>query len=395
MSSRWPVVPAAQVARIEIGGTPARDVRAFWADEETGNPWASIADLRSPILTRTTEYISDLGVGSSNVKLVPKGTPIMSFKLTVGRVSVAGIDLYTNEAIAAFHVDQRVIDPRFLVHVLPGAASSVVTDSAIKGATLNKKSLATISLVLPALNEQRRIAEILDTLDEQIRTTEQVVEKLRLVREGLMRELFRRGQWEQVALDDVVDASRPICYGILMPGPHMANGVPVIKVMNMKSGQIDVSNLLRTSPTIDFEYRRSRLLAGDVLLSIRGSVGRVSLVPTGLDGANITQDTARIAVRGGYGKYVAHFLGSLQAQRFIDAETVGLAVKGINLRDVRRIMIPLPPLSEAIKISDALDAADEAVRNEEELASKLKSTKIGMCSDLLTGRVRVPTRAGS
>ncbi|MBK7623003.1 MAG: restriction endonuclease subunit S [Kineosporiaceae bacterium] len=142
----------------------------------------------------TAEYISDLGARSSNVKLVPAGTPIMSFKLTIGRTAVAARDLYTNEAIAAFFVDESKVDRRFIYHILPGSAGSVVTDVAIKGATLNKKSLATMPLVLPPLGEQRRIAEIFDTLDDQIGIMEKLASKTYALKSALVEELIG-GDW--------------------------------------------------------------------------------------------------------------------------------------------------------------------------------------------------------
>ena len=85
---------------IEIGGTPARDKAEYWdPDKETDNAWVSIKDMRCSFISETAEYISDLGISRSNVKLQPAGTILLSFKLTIGRVAVAGKPLYTNEAI--------------------------------------------------------------------------------------------------------------------------------------------------------------------------------------------------------------------------------------------------------------------------------------------------------
>src|SRR4051794_9767092 len=94
----WPIVPAGSVARIEIGGTPSRSNHAYWSDGD-GHPWLSIADLSTKWVYHTAEQITDAGVRYSNVKPVPMGTPVMSFKLTVGRVGLAARDMFTNEAI--------------------------------------------------------------------------------------------------------------------------------------------------------------------------------------------------------------------------------------------------------------------------------------------------------
>ena len=98
------------------------------------------------------------------------------------------------------------------------------------------------------------------------------------------------------ALNDFVSDDAPICYGILKPGMHIENGVPVVKVKNIFSGLIHDKALLKTSAKIHQQYKRAELKSGDVLLTIRGTAGRVAIVPKELDGANITQDTARIRV---------------------------------------------------------------------------------------------------
>jgi type I restriction enzyme S subunit len=269
---------------------------------------------------------------------------------------------------------------------------------------------------LPQKGEQRRIAEILDTVDEAIRTTESLIAKLELMKRGLVHDLLTLGLgengglrdrvrnpgifheleglkvpfgWTTCDLERVVDPRRPIVYGILMPGYGFAGGVPVVKVKDIKEERINEEDLLLTDPRIDKEYRRSRVKEGDLLFSIRGTVGRMAFVPRTLDGANITQDTARIAVTGANARFVAHYLGTPLAVTFIELHTIGQAVKGINLRDVRRIPLLLPSRSEQDALADILDSHDEHVRTERKRCAKLRSLKNGLMDDLLTGRVRV------
>src|ERR1035438_4378935 len=89
------------VAEVAIGGTPSRAEPAYWDHAKTGsNRWVAISDLKTRRIADTAEYITDLGVARSNVKLVPQRTPIMSFKLSIGRTAMTEVPLYTNEAIA-------------------------------------------------------------------------------------------------------------------------------------------------------------------------------------------------------------------------------------------------------------------------------------------------------
>lgn len=113
MPEDWVDKRLADVARLSFGATPSRNVPHFWA-ETGGHPWASIADLRSSPITETAERITDAGIRSSSVSLVRVGTPLMSFKLTIGRVAMTGADLYTNEAIVAVSGAENVADSKWL-----------------------------------------------------------------------------------------------------------------------------------------------------------------------------------------------------------------------------------------------------------------------------------------
>ena len=138
---------------------------------------------------------------------------------------------------------------------------------------------------------------------------------------------------------------RPITYGILKPGPDIKGGVPYVRVLDIKQNTLNASRLLRTTKEIADQYRRSTLCSGDVLVTIRGTVGRTCIVPHELAGANITQDTARLAVvRDVEATYIVEFLNTPWAQQWMARYMRGQAVKGINLGDLRRLPVPVPPL---------------------------------------------------
>lgn len=194
--------------------------------------------------------------------------------------------------------------------------------------------------------------------------------------------------WVERPLEAVVDPARPITYGIVLPGADYPGGVPYVRVVDMAEGTVQTVDLRKTSPEIAGKYRRSALVAGDVLLSIRGHVGRIAIVPPGLDGANLTQDTARIAVRDCDPGYVRWALQGLRIQRWMERHKKGASVKGINLADVRKIPIRLPPLPEQRRIAAILDQADairrkrrEALRLTEEF---LRSAFLEMFGDPVT-----------
>lgn len=128
-----------------------------------------------------------------------------------------------------------------------------------------------------------------------------------------------------------------------MPGPHQPNGVKYVRVVDMKDGGIELSGIRSTTETISNQYKRSLLKPGDLLMSIRGHVGRLAIVPHELGGANITQDTARLAIHGVSPLFVQECLRTEGFQRWMAKHTKGVAVQGINLGDVKVMPIVLPP----------------------------------------------------
>ncbi len=174
-------------------GPPSRNISAYWDDgKETGNLWVSIKDLNEREITRTAEQITELGVRHSNVKLQPAGTVLLSFKLTIGRVGIAGVPLYTNEAIAGLRSNSILHE--YLYQGLQQWDLLQGVDQAIKGATLNKEKLKRIEFDFPESElEQSRIAEILLTLDKATEQTEALIAKHERIKTGLMQDLLTRG----------------------------------------------------------------------------------------------------------------------------------------------------------------------------------------------------------
>ncbi len=163
----WPVVKLDDICRIELGKTPSRGDAALWDKDRTGsNIWLSIADLPfnlKPIMTDSKEYISDKG--AKLCRVIPAGTLIVSFKLSLGRLAYAGKDLFSNEAIAALYVEKNIaIAKDYLYWALTNFDwdKAVGSDIKVKGKTLNKAKLKEIPIPLPPIPEQQRIVAILD-----------------------------------------------------------------------------------------------------------------------------------------------------------------------------------------------------------------------------------------
>jgi type I restriction enzyme, S subunit len=162
-------------------------------------------------------------------------------------------------------------------------------------------------------------------------------------------------RWPLVTLREVVAEDAPVVYGIVQPGPNVDEGVPYIRGLDLQDGYIDNSQLWHTTPEIAERYSRSAVSAGDILLNIIRHT-RAAIVPSSLEGANITRTTAR--VRPGEratSSYLWHWLSSEAAQSWLKGRMRGIDMPGLNLRDVRELPVPVPPLSVQNQISRNLD----------------------------------------
>lgn len=170
IESKYELVKLGDVAEIRIGGTPPRDKPEYFNGL---NSWVSISEMNGQVITDTKETITDLGVKNSNVKLIPKGTTLLSFKLSIGKTAVAGKDLYTNEAIAALiPFDLKKITNEFLFQYFTGNKlnSDVIGNKAF-GKSMNSKYLKEeLKLPLPPKEVQDLIVAECEEVDVQYKT---------------------------------------------------------------------------------------------------------------------------------------------------------------------------------------------------------------------------------
>ena len=246
-----------------------------------------------------------------------------------------------------FRPNTKVISERLFPFFI---ASDYFMDAAIRisvgslSPTVNWKTLRELKFKLPPLEQQNELADLMQAANDTKVAYEQILLQIdELVKSQfieVIQPLLDTGK--TIPLGELVDSDRPITYGILKPGTSFPGGVPVIKVKDMKDGLIDQTDLLLTSPEIDNNYKLSRLRAGDLLVSIRGSVGRMAEVPENLENANITQDTARLTIKKEYNKvFVRGVLESEPLQRDMENNIRGVAVKGINIGYLRELGIPV------------------------------------------------------
>ena len=155
----WKWCRLGAIVKMRIGKTPPRGEQIYWSNGT--HDWVSISDMvEGGIIKTVKEKVSDMAVNEIfKYYPSPKGSLLMSFKLTVGRTSILGIDAYHNEAIITIvpYADVDNIFRDYLFYILPTISNSGYSKDAIKGKTLNNKSLNSLLIPLPPLLEQKRI----------------------------------------------------------------------------------------------------------------------------------------------------------------------------------------------------------------------------------------------
>lgn len=204
----------------------------------------------------------------------------------------------------------------------------------------------------------------------------------------LSNEAARPDGWRSLPLSEV--ASEKIVYGIVQAGPHDPNGVPYLKSSDV-GGAIAIDDLQRTSSEIHAKFGRSKVVPGDIVISLRGNTGATSVVPPDLVEANLTQGTARIAVSKDHDpEFVRQQIASASTQRLIQAATKGSTFVEITLEDLRKIEILCPRRQEQRRIADILSTWDRAIETVEGLITNARDQKRALMQALLTGRTRLP-----
>lgn len=425
MSDQWLPARLSDYVDIAIGGTPSRSAPSFWTKKPAGHPWLAISDLQEKYLSDTRERITDLGVRNSNVKLIPSGSTVMSFKLSVGRTAITEAPMYSNEAIAAFLPRSGAVDSAWLYHVLPRASATVVTDSAVKGVTLNKAKMAEMTVLLPSPREQETIANILDTLDTTIRQTEAIIEKLNQVKQGLLHDLLTRGidangelrppqsqaphlykdsplgwipkRWDVHSVGEVSESVIDGPFGSNLKTEHYVPlpGIRVIRLQNIGIGDYDDRERAYVSELKARSLSRNQVVGGDVLVAALGDerypVGRACCYPVDLPAAVNKADCFRLRPHPEFaiGAFMMRSLNGAAARRQTRGFEQGVTMQRVNLGNLRRVLLSMPPVPEQQLICERLGALDMTLAVNVAEAYKLRAQKSGLMDDLLTGRVRV------
>lgn len=403
------------------GGTPSKYNPGYWGGDV---PWASSKDLKVEHLEDTEDHITREALEAGAARLVSAGSLLVVVRgmILAHTFPVAKIakPMAINQDLKALQ-PVRDLNADYLAWLLRGAAPESLArcDEAAHGTkVLRMDDWGSLLLPLPPISEQQTIARFLARetakIDALVGEQERLIGLLEDKREGTISDVATKGlnpkvpmrmsgaawvgavpsHWQMVPLMALTDPLRPIMYGIVLPGPDVGDGVPILKGGNVKPSKMNLASMARTTPEIEARYARARLRHGDLVYSIRGSIGECEQVPPALTGANITQDVARIAPAPGIqATWLRWVLLSSPIREELASGSLGAAVRGINIFDLKRVCIPTPPFGERALIGEYLDCRtavlDDLIADARSSIVLLRSRRSALIAAAVTGQIDV------
>ena len=366
------------VFNLQMGKTPARANAAYWTNGT--NAWVSIADLSSyeKYVGDTKEQITDLAVQESGIKAVPADTIIMSFKLSLGKTAITKVPIYTNEAIMAFLPTGKYdVCPDYFFHRFSGRDWSEGTNRAVMGATLNKATLSNMEIVIPPLDEQRRIAAVLDKVSDLIAKRREQLDKLDELVKARFVEMFgdpvsNPKRWRIDNAEKHIDLISGFPFD---SSQYTANGINICGGLIIMPQRINWSECKHWG-SID-GYEDYALKENDIVIALDRpwiSEGfKIALVDSEHLPALLIQRTARIRAIDIYQLYLLYcfILGRFDKH----CNVTGSLVPHISAKDIRSFPIMLPPLELQAQFVACVEKSNKSKLTIQQSLDKLEVLK--------------------
>jgi type I restriction enzyme S subunit len=417
----WKVVQLEDLGHWGGGKTPRKSNQEYWNGETL---WVSPKDMDGSVVQRTEDHVTEVALSEKNLTVYDPGSVMVVFRSGVLRHT---FPVATCHRPFTVNQDMKVLTPgdrvnnAFAFHLIDHLGPVVLQKATKVGTTVESvdtDSFMSLSIGLPPLSEQRRIADVLDTVDAAIQETDRVVEKQEQVKTGLLQDLLTRGLDAEGRLRDPErepEAFRETGVAGIMPkdwtvdrignlGAWGGGGTPRKSKREFWEGQIPwISPKDMGRPIIDrtedyitsqavTEHNLTVYTPGSVAVVFRSGILRHTFpVSTSTRPFTVNQDmkvlTTKKEVADRFALYLLRFLGPLVLQK---ATKVGTTVDSIDTDSFMELRIGLPSYAEQQQIVRRINTVLDSIEELRSGITKLQHLKTGLMQDLLTGEVRVP-----
>jgi len=417
--SEWSPTRVGAIADSYAGGTPDRSRQEYFGGTI---PWVKSSEVNLGRIRGTEEFLTEKGFRASSAKLIPAGTVLVAmYGATAAQVAYLEIEATANQAVLAVRPVASV-DSLFLYYALSSAKQRILFQAQGSGQpNLNKQIVDQVEILVPGIERQRRIADILSTLDETIEQTEMLIAKHQQMKAGLMQDLFTRGvtpdgrlrptraqaphlyensvlgwiprAWSMVHLGALAEIVSGVTLGVRSE-PRAGIEVPYLRVANVQDGYLDLGDV-KTIKVEQAQFAKLRLRRGDVLMNEGGDfdkLGRGSVWRDEIDPCIHQNHVFRVRPRDGrlQSEFLAYWSQSDFGKKyFVRSSKQSTNLASINSSQLNRFPVALPSKQEQTAIEVRVTALNDRIAAFQVEANKLGLIKLGLMHDLLTGRVRV------
>ena len=376
----WDILPIDQVANIVGEGTPDRNVDDYWKDGDV--LWATPTDFtkrKGNYISETDHQITEIGLKNSSATRLPVGSLLMTSRATIGECKINKVPMSTNQGFATFICNNK-IDNLFFLFLLKFQQSELIKHSS--GSTfleISKKTLKKFSIPLPPLPEQKKIAEILSTVDNKIESIEQQMKQTEQLKQGLMRQLLTEGightefkdtqigripkEWDIEKLEIICE----IIYGKDQKKVASNDGEYLIMGTSGEMGK--ATSYLYDQPS--------------VLIGRKGTINDPMYVEKPFW---IVETLFYTRIRSGYfPKWFFYSIRNIDLTKYNE----GSGIPSLRRENLYSIKLGVPIFSEQKEIAEILSTVDNKIETLENKKQSYEILKKGLMQKLLTGDIRV------
>ncbi|MFA5751227.1 MAG: restriction endonuclease subunit S [Candidatus Paceibacterota bacterium] len=338
---------------------------------------------------------------SKPIKLSEPGDILLSVRAPVGDVALSDTNSCIGRGLASIRAKKNVSDQQFLFQVLQSLHETLNTKA--QGSTftaINGPALRKIPILLPTSTEQKKIAEILSKVDEEINKINELISKTEKIKNGLMNELFTKGidhkkfkktklgeipeEWEIKTLADIGENVIGLTYS---PSEVVSEGMLVLRSSNIFENKIIYKDNVFVNKKVP-QHLITKI--GDILLCTRNGsrnlIGKNAYIDK--NSAGYSFGAFMSVYRTEYNKFVFQFFQSKFFKEQVN-KYLGATINQITTKSLNSFILPIPSIREQSKIVEVLLSVDKKLEKQKELKEKLIQLKKGLMSDLLRGKVRV------
>jgi type I restriction enzyme M protein len=377
IESKYPIVKLGDACNILIGGTPSRTVNEYFQGE---NLWVSISEMSGEKIYDTKEKITDIAVQKSNVKLIPAGTTLLSFKLSIGKTAIAGRDLYTNEAIAGLIPKNKTeLRDDYLFQIFSAKLIDLEKGSFNTfGKSLNSGFLKdSVKIPLPPLAIQQKIVDECQTVDNEVASAKASIAQAKSDIEQIMSGVHRANH----SLVKLGEIASKIGSGATPTGGESAykdSGITLIRSMNVYDSEFNLKGLAFIDEEQAKKLNNVTVEENDILFNITGaSVARCCIAPNEYLPARVNQHVAIIRLKSGIlAKYVQKVLVSEKSKKVLLHDASGASTReAITKTMLEEFKIPLPTLLEQQTIVTQIEALEAKITQAQMVIDGSKARK--------------------